>query len=214
MILYVPQMKNQLNTRQNSKLQKLKDHLKMQRKVLEGKKKEIERLKRWGTESHDLNTPTQQPVSKIHQKNGSTINSIPKNTNEQIPLQRPPLKMGTALTSKKRIFAAKHRQWLEEEGQMFKQQLKLSQGQEVWSSKEGSGFSEAAQLDEKWYPDNVIINQHSLKSKQESLDADNTSTAKKCVRFEARSVVLNAALEGELDLLKECIRKVICEVDG
>ena len=229
-------MKNQLNSGLNSKIQKLKDHLKTQRKVLEEKKREIEQLKGWNSESYDLSSVyngshvTKQKISKTKtpEKNSSKV------TNTS------PSKKSTPSTSKKRhasILEAKNRQLVEEEGQVLKQHSKQPIAEKsierkgVWPQEECDGEDEegeggvttdVARVLMVPSPDrNQYKETHSsvLQRTSEKLNPKNKSNiatrsagkSKKEVRFEAEAIILNAALEGELGLLKDCVRKVVSQ---
>ena len=158
-------MKNQLNTSLTSKLQKVKDHLKAQKKVLEESKREIERLKGWGEVANTRAASRDMPPASTPSKRSSK-----KRHSSQ--------------------FQAKHRQLMEEERQAFRHQSKGA-----WS--ETPSLLIVPPEDKKWYEDS----EWNLPHKE--------GRRVKRVRFEAEAIVLNAALEGELELLKECTRKVM-----
>lgn len=207
-----------MNNGLNSKLQKVKDHLKMQRKVLEERKREIEKLRGWDAVSHDATRQTNQP------KNSSepTFTFPPGKSNpaDSVTLTpTPSSKRGTPSSSRKRhanIVEAKSRQLVEEEGHTFRQQLTKQQTpptrKGVWHQDESTdgGAGESPKLhgtdilsvpapDTKWYEGEGVVLGGVSQAKHE----------KRRVHFDAAAIILNAALEGELDLLKECIRKVI-----
>lgn len=224
----------------------------MQRKVLEDKKKEIEKLRGWGTESHDTEikpeTESLEPEfhprsykakpypipqsSAVHVKFNSRSNKInphshSANVTNSVPT---PTKRITPSSSRKRhasIFEARTRQLVEEEGHAFKQQVRLPGPAQkgVWSQKdryedggvkkersellgEGRGSSAGGRrlpdLDRSRSQDSydVTISQGRSEVKYSA------AKTKKRVRFAAEAVVLNAALEGNLDLLKQCTLEV------
>ena len=210
-------MKNQLNSSLNSKLQKVKDHLKSQQKVLEERKKEIEMLRGWDhvDSGRVLSSSHGQPHSRQKQSSshstGVTIQSTtpPKPRSHssvaRIPA-RPHSKRTTPSAKKRRAskFEAKHRQLLEEEGRVLKQHL-VPEGKEKLPT-----LLTVPPPDTKWYEDDELTPKGSEVATaplgpEVVVTKDKT---KKRVKFEAEAVVLNAALEGELDLLKECITKV------
>ncbi len=225
------QIKNQVNNGLNSKLQKVKDHFKMQRKVLEDRKKEIEKLRGWDGESRDLNqrTGTRMPERETAKTPISTKSAfifppaISTSADAATLMPTPSNKRSTPSSSRKRhasIIEAKSRQLVEEEGHAFRQQqtrqhsLQRIAGKGAWS--EGVGDSPVLPLstranvlsvpmpDTKWYEGGSMSSGGA---------ASGGSPAKgkgrgRRVHFDAEAIILNAALEGELDLLKECIQKV------
>lgn len=211
------QLKNQLNSSLTSKLQKVKDHLKSQQKVLEERKKEIEKLRGW---DHVDNGESQQSTPHEHSHlNAASVQShscgdrphsaAPKSHSHSTSPMQPPSKRSTPSSSSKkrraRKFEAKHRQLLVEEGQAFRQhQTKTSPGR-----KKGDvpSLLSVPPPDSKWYedPDPSTSSQWPVTP---SRDTNPSTRQKRHVRFTAEAIVLNAALEGELDLLKECMEKV------
>ena len=203
----------------NSKLQKVKDHLKMQRKVLEERKREIETLRGWDAVSHEATCQTSQtktpskpvftfkPPGKSNAADSATLTPTPSS------------KRGTPSSSRKRhasIIEAKSRQLVEEEGHTFRQQQTKQQplpvGKGTWHQDEstdggaekspkphGTGLVGVPVPDAKWYEERGVVLGGVGQAKRE----------KRRVHFDAEAIILNAALEGELDLLKECIQKVI-----
>lgn len=218
----------------------------MQRKVLEERKKEIEKLRGWGTESHTTKSDTGTKVeSHSHSLDGQSSNvshshpggakshshssdahspGVPSQSHPSNAAQVP-LKRSTPSSSRKRhanIIEAKNRQLVEEEGLAFRQQQmkqpghrKKREGVESVTTPTTHGSigvaSEGATTtppllhipppDSKWYDTGPAtpLKRAELHSKDK---------VKKKVHFDAEAIVLNAALEGELELLKECTRKV------
>lgn len=214
------QMKNQLNSGLNSKLQKVKDHLKSQQRVLEERKKEIEILRGWDhvDSGHVLSASHSQLESQQQQSNSHSTDAVTQPTTTPKPsfhpsdakIPAPPRSKRTTPSSKKRRankFEAKHRKLLEEEGQVLKQHL-VPEGKEKLPA-----LLTIPPPDTKWYEDDEFT----PKGSEDTTPLGSEVTvakekAEKHVKFEAEAIVLNAALEGELDLLKECIKKVGTEV--
>lgn len=201
--------KNQLNASLNSKLHKLKDHLKTQQKILEDKRKEIERLRGWDSVQQEPNL-TSESSPKFAQ---------PRLLSMSVQLPTPPKRATPTSSSRKRKFEAKHRRQLKEEAQAFKQHVgsagvksvvpspgnqmplqMLSPGNQMPSpGNQMPALLSAPPPDTKWYEDTAMHAQAAEVT---------TSGSKKKVKFEAEAVVLNAALEGDLELLKECLKKL------
>lgn len=214
----------------------------MQRKVLEDKKKEIEKLRGWVIEPHDntkqnddgqasaVSEPKVQSHSHSSRSNShsSDVKSPSHSTtveprSHSTALATPPhtpSKRSTPSSSKKRhasIIEAKNRQLVAEEGQALRQQQtkQLSRNKKledknrkgVWSrgggAMRGGGLLSIPPPDSKWYEEEKEPSLDQLTS-----DKQAKTKRKKRVRFDAAAIVLNAALEGELELLKECIVKV------
>jgi hypothetical protein len=109
------------------------------------------------------------------------------------------------LSKKRRAskFEAKHRQLLEEEGQAFRQHQTPPPG----DGKKGGVVPALLTIptpDTKWYEDSTSL---PVRSEVTTPSASKVVGSRR-VKFEAEAIVLNVALEGELDLLKECMRKV------
>ena len=194
-------MKNQLNITLSSKLMKVKDHLTKQRSVLEDRKKQVEKLRGWDVETQD-NSMRQAASSMNHMENASQSHSKDEQAHEMSQFRSSPSpiskhtpgKRTTPSSSKKRhgsIIEAKSRQLVEEEGQAFrKHQIKKPSR----DTNEEPNLLTVPPPDSKWY--------------KETAETSQRSGVKKRVEFDAEAIVLNAALEGELSVIKDCIRKV------
>ena len=156
----------------------------MQQKVLEDKKAEIEKLRGWGTDD------THAQVNTAMESHSHT--SVPTHSsNSHSNLTQTPqsLKRNTPSSSRKRhgnIIEAKSRQLVEEEGAAFRQ-----------TKHEGVVATP---------PSEHVLNIPEVPAMPTK--GHDPQKAKKNVHFEAEAIVLNVALEGELELLKECIKKV------
>ena len=205
-LLHSVQMKNQVNNGLNSKLQKVKDHLTMQQKVLENRKKEIEKLRGWDN-NLDQKTDRTAPLTKPISADAARLMPTPT-----------PSKRNTPSSSRKRhanIIEAKSRQFVEEEGHTFKQQaLQGGTGEGVWSQGEGTDGAGEPPILPSPHTSGVSVPAPKPKwNREEGGVASSTagrSKKERRVRFDAEAIILNAALEGELDLLKGCIEKVVC----
>ena len=127
--------------------------------------------------------------------------------------------------SKKRhstIFEVKTRQLVEEESKVFRKlhakQLDFNENDESETMQQSTnnGSSVGHQMeDNQWKSPSTIDHlpanrdgsgAHAMKKALKRTRIK--STSKKRVQFTEESIILNVALEGELDLLKECTRKV------
>lgn len=200
-------MKNQLNITISSKLMKVKDHLTKQRSVLENKKKEVEKLRGWSMETHDASV-RQAATFMNHAENKSQSHSKTKQAHSHemsqfhsspspMSLHTVPGRRATPSSSKKRhgsIIEAKSRQLVEEEGLAFRQhQIR----QPSRDANKKPNLLTVPPPDSKWYKETAEPSQRSEVKKRS-----------RRVEFDAEAIVLNAALEGELAIIKNCIRKV------
>lgn len=174
--------------------------------MLEDKKKEIEKLRGWGVgPKQEDHTPSSGPHT-----NSTTITTT---TEVTTPIHTP-TKRSTPSSSRKRhasIIEAKSRQLVEEEGLAFRQQQLRSPDQDNGAGPQHEmatptpGDSAGVQAsDRKWYEDRNAAERGAGSGKS----SRGAGSGKRRVHFDAEGIVLNAALEGELDLLKECITKV------
>ena len=207
------QVRNRLNATQNIKLKTQKELLSEKQQLLAEKKKELEQIK----------LRKQQAVSGDRHVKYKSPERHPSNTQgREFTIRHTPLsasgrrEQAVSSASKKRhssIFEVKTRQLVEEESQAF---LKL--------------HAQKLDFDEEDDENNNITTQQppidyqqvsSTPSRVDHLPTNNSSThikkrgktrtrltLKKQVQFTADSIILNAALEGELDMLKQCTRKV------
>lgn len=175
--------------------------------MLQEKKKEIERLRGWGSDSRAKPDTVTNIESHSHSTDAHYSDML-SHSHSSNPVHTP-LKRNTPSSSRKRhasIIEAKSRQLVEEEGLAFKQMKMPAEGVE---SEEGATPPPVSSLlhipapDRKWYEDTT---EHA--TPQKGVGLRNKGRLKKSVHFDAEAIVLNAALEGELVLLKQCIGKV------
>ncbi len=203
-------MKNKLNLVTKSKLEKLKDHLQIQRKVLEERGEERERVRGWGMESRDaINTTSQgrgvesrdtitmatretDTPSDIHQNKPQGRGEVPT------PFQTPPRKGTPSKKRHARMLEARNRQLVEEEGEALKKQHKHPVNKGLNRREE-----DHKGLNRKIAKDEIELTKFTSKG-QGSMKV----AVEKHVQFEAEAIVLNAALEGDTAVMKECIKKV------
>lgn len=219
-------MKNHLNASLNSKLQKVKDHLKSQQKVLEERKKEVEMLRGWDSVDRGQSDSHEQQSRSTSVQSHSRATGEPSHSTSP-PKLHPHSDMASAVrprskrrtpSSKKRHASkleAKHRQLLEEEGQAFKQHQTTASGNRkgVWpQDSKVPALLTIPPPDTKWYEDAEYTTGLEVTTPLEGVTNSGAHVMerkqRRRVKFEAEAIVLNAALEGELDLLKQCIKMV------
>lgn len=165
--------------------------MKIQQKALEERKKQINKLK--GLDTETTITSEQLPEEQRPSSGNAEMKDLNANS------QATPTKIGVSSnTSKKRHaskFEAKSRKLVEEEGQAF---LQLKQP----GSKDTKVYSREGSKEKECLP---LTNEKLPEAKPKRL------TPKRKVRFEPEAIVLNVALEGNLELLKECMKKVSIE---
>lgn len=198
-----------MNVGLTAKISKLEVHLKNQQAMLEDKKQELKYLQ----------TPlchfAKIPPDNRHYDKKEVLKEQAKKKSSTLEHVRTltPASAKRRSTSLKRNYdrmEAKHRQLAEEEGNTFRRQhhgnkrhIKLA-----WSS-DSSNATNKTQSFKDPFPQALKEGVTVKERHEEGVTVkDVKRKAKKMVRFVAEAVVLSAALDGELQLLQDCVSKV------
>ena len=217
------QVRNRLNANQNAKLKAQKEVLSAKQKLLAEKKQELEQRTRQQSLLDD-----HRKTSDLHKSpdRHSVLPGKDSDVKRTPPSASPRREQAVSSASKKRhssIFEVKTRQLVEEESQAFRKlhsrRLDFDEidGDEATtdpqSQQELTDYKSADRVDKEWHisssPPTVerLSSDSRTQATKISKKPRPTSKSTKHVQFTAESLILNAALEGELELLKECTRK-------
>ena len=222
------QVRNRLNTTQTAKLEKQKERLREKQQLLSEKKQELEIRK----SQHQAWSGSHNLISKSLEKHPSASPSrefIIRHTPSSAHASRRREQVMSSASKKRHssIFEVKTRQLVEEESKVFRKlhakQLDFDENDEseaIQQSTNDSSSTDHQTEDEQWKSntspltanhlpaDHLPCGSGTLALKKALKSTQTSSTSKKQVQFTEESIILNVALEGELDLLKECTRKV------
>ena len=216
------QVRNRLNASQNAKLKAQKDLLNEKQQQLAEKKKELEltKLKKHKDMSCDghvtYKSQERQPTSPARE---FCIRQTPSSASAR----RDHILSSASKKRHSSIFEVKTRQLVEEESMAFRQlQAKKLDFDEIETTHQetaAAGYRSSPEVrtegrEEKGNsPPSRVAYDESRATILKTPRARSRST--KHVRFTPDSLILNTASEGDLDLLKECTRKVSrTAVDG
>ena len=201
----------------SSKVSMLESHLATQRNLLQDKRREISNLKL--IQSTSRHTP-RKTLPAYHRSESEVLKELSAKKSATMTLERGHTlshmgRKSASLTRRGQTLMSKYRELIAEEGHAFKQQQQqLHQQQPQSHSDQGLGRmawpdTTARSMSESvpsrsgrgmaWFKDRRAMSVGRRKGE---------GHGKRGVRFVPEAVVLNAALEGHLEMMKECVAKV------
>lgn len=201
-----------MNAGLTAKISKLEGHLKSQQTVLQDKKREINNLRILQATSRHSKVPSdvryhgdKDILKEQVKKKSATLEHSRTLTLASAK------KRSASLTRHGNMLEAKHRQLAEEEGHAFRRQQR-HHGKKDLTKWAWSGDTATQTTTETMSFKDHTTKGLSKKSEDGVKMKEGRRKAKKKVQFVAEALVLSAALEGELELLMECVSKVFIQI--